>query len=959
MEEEFVAGDEFPFVQELFAEPKEPRASLTRAEKRRNSRRWTQTSDIATTTQLKKEQEGDPEILKWMEQEDPCRVKRVEGVLCRIWTPRDSPDVTYEQIVLPKRYREQVVRIAHDLPFAGHLGREKTVQRILRRFYWPTLFYDVRRYCQTCEECQLHGRSRSKAPLIPLPVVGEPFKRMAMDIVGPLPRTRKGNRFILVVSDYATRYPEAVPLRTITASRVAEALVDIFARHGIPEQILTDQGKNFTSSLLGELYKLIGTRGVKTSPYHPQTDGLVERFNRTLKAMLRKVLKGEKRDWDRMLPFVLFAYREVPQATLGFSPFELLYGREVRGPLDILREEWIQNPDTETDVLSFVTEVRDRMEAAKEIVQENARDVQTKQKTYYDQNAREMNLKAGDKVLLLLPSSSRKFVAKWQGPYVVTRRTGKVNYEIQMPDKGGRKQIFHVNLLRKFQERMTVNAVIEDGEEIEEYKWPDEQDPQFGQELPADKRRDLMQLLSRFPTVTRNTPGKTNKAVHKIQTADSTPVRQKPYRIPHAYHADVLKELSEMEKNGIIELSESEWASPLVIVSKKDGGIRLCVDYRKLNQNTKFDAYPMPRIEEMLDKIGNSRFITTLDLAKGYWQVPVDPADREKTAFTSPKGLYQFVTMPFGLSGAPATFQRMMDSILRETELFTGVYLDDIVVYSEDWESHLMHLEEIFKRLHNANLTIKMKKCVFAAADCVYLGYRIGRGGVQPDQTKIQAVMDMPRPQTKKDVRTFLGMTGYYRRFIQNYATIAAPLSDLTKRNLPENVNWTDVTEHAFQRLKQTLVSAPLMRNPDFTRIFILQTDASGVGVGAVLSQGEEEDHPIAYFSRKLLPREKAYSTVEKECLAIVLAVRHFQPYLLGKPFMVQTDHRALQWLNTFRESNSRLTRWSLALQPYTFTIQHRKGQSNANADTLSRLNPPHFVPEKEGGNVTDIRARD
>ena len=288
-----------------------------------------------------------------------------------------------------------------------------------------------------------------------------------MDIVGPLPRTRKGNRFILVLSDYATRYLEVVPLRNITASRVAKALIDIFARHGIPEGILTDQGKNFTSALLGELYRLIGTRSLRTSPYHPQTDGLVERFNRTLKAMLRKVLKGEKRNWDHMLPFVLFAYREVPQATVGFSPFELLYGRDVRGPLDVLREEWIQDPDTETDVLSFVMAVRDRMETAKEIVEENAKTAQTKQKTYYDRKTRKMNLQPGDKVLLLLPSSTKKFVAQWQGPYTVTKRTGKVNYEIQMPDKGNRKQVFHVNYLRKWQERTCeVNAVIEDGDNI-------------------------------------------------------------------------------------------------------------------------------------------------------------------------------------------------------------------------------------------------------------------------------------------------------------------------------------------------------------------------------------------------------------------------------------------------------------------------------------------------------------
>ena len=232
----------------------------------------------------------------------------------------------------------------------------------------------------------------------------------------------------------------------------------------------------------------------------------------------------------------------------------------------------------------------------------------------------------------------------------------------------------------------------------------------------------------------------------------------------------VLEELEGMERDGIIEKSESEWTSPLVVVTKKDGGIRLCVDYRKLNQVTKFDAYPMPRVEELLDEIGNAQFISTLDLAKGYWQVPVSKEDREKTVFVSPKGLYQFITMPFGLSGAPATFQRMMDSVLMGTEAFAGVYLDDIVIYCKTWQDHLAHLRVVFQRLEDAHLTVKMKKCVFGAEDFVYLGYRIGQGGVRPEESRIQAILDITQPKTKKDVRVFLGMTGYYRPFVRDYA---------------------------------------------------------------------------------------------------------------------------------------------------------------------------------------------
>ena len=291
--------------------------------------------------------------------------------------------------------------------------------------------------------------------------------------------------------------------------------------------------------------------------------------------------------------------------------------------------------------------------------------------------------------------------------------------------------------------------------------------------------------------MTSDTPGKTNKATHKIRTIGNPPIRKKPYRIPHAYREKVLDELEGMERDGIIEKLESEWASPLVVVTKKDGGIRLCVDYRKLNQVTKFDAYSMPRVEELLDEIGNAQFITTLDLAKGYWQVRVR-------------------------------------------------------------QDHLTHLINVFQRLEDAHLTVRMKTCVFRAEDGVYLRYRIGQGGVRPEESRIQAILDITQPKTKKDVRVFLGMTGKYKRFVRDYAIITEPLTELIKKNSPEDVQGDVRTELAFQKLKQMLVSTPLMQNPDFTRTFVLQTDASGTGVGAVLSQGEDGDRPVAYFSRKL-----------------------------------------------------------------------------------------------------------
>ena len=253
-----------------------------------------------------------------------------------------------------------------------------------------------------------------------------------------------------------------------------------------------------------------------------------------------------------------------------------------------------------------------------------------------------------------------------------------------------------------------------------------------------------------------------------------------------------------------------------------------------------------------------------------------------------------------------------MDKVLRGTENFTGVYLDDILIQSLTWEEHLHHLRDVLTRLQKAGLTLKLKKCLFGAVDCEYLGRR---GGVSPVESKVRAIKELCKPKTKQDIQTFLGMAGYYRRYIRDFATIAAPLTELTKKGNPDNIIWTPETESAFQTLKSTLSGSTIMKNPDPTKPFIVQTDASSVGVGAVLSQGPE-DKPIAYFSRKLLEREKRYSAVEKECLAVVLGVKAFAVYLLGKPFLLQTDHRALKWLNQFKEKNDRLTRWSYHYNP-------------------------------------------
>ena len=477
----------------------------------------------------------------------------------------------------------------------------------------------------------------------------------------------------------------------------------------------------------------------------------------------------------------------------------------------------------------------------------------------------------------------------------------------------------------------TVEEVSESDEEESISTWEAEcgVDPIVNPQLTEQQKGQLLELLTVFEAVTDGRLRRTSACQHHIHTKDGPPVRQQPYCLPHVYKEAVEKEIELMLKQGIIEPASSERALPIVIIKKKDDTIRLCVDYRRLNAMTQVDAYPMPRIDDILDQVGQARYITTLDLAKGYWQVPVAKEDRPKTVFITPRGLYQFKMMPFGLCGAPATFQRMMDQVIRRMHKFASAYLDDLIIFSTTWEDHLTHLKAVLSRLQELGLTTKPSKCQFAMTECTYLGHVVGNGVVKPEEGKLRTIEQFPQPKTKKQIQSFLGLSGYYRRFIPNYATIAVPLTNMTRKSEPEKVIWTTQCTKAFSKLKELLLSAPVMMNPDFSCPFILQTDASEVGVGAVLSQTDAEgcDHPVAYFSRKLLPREQKYATIEKECLAIKLGgVEAFQVYLLGNEFTIQTDHRALQWLTKIKDSNNRLLRWSLALQPFRFQVVHRKG---------------------------------
>ena len=415
-----------------------------------------------TPAQICNAQKGDPSLkeIKTMCDSNEVRGKasffKKNDLLYRKFS---SPNVErcriFVQLIVPQQYRKMVVKLAHESIMAGHSAIKRTIQKVLSEFFWPGIASDIKRFCQSCDICQstIPKAKIIKAPLGNMPRIDVPFRRVAMDLVGPLePRTHSKKRYILTLVDYATGYPEAVPLSSIDTESVAEALVSIFSRVGIPSEILTDMGTQFTSSVMKEVSRLLSFKQLVTSPYHPICNGLVERFNQTLKKMLKRMCAEQPRDWDKYIDPLLFAYREAPQESLGFSPFELLYGWPVRGPMQILKQLWSKEiEDTEVrNTYQYVLQLRERLESTLKIAQDSLGKMSRKYKRYYDRKAGNRKLKVSDKALILLPTKTNKLLMGWKAPYEVVEKLSPLDYRIKV---GRKVKTFHINMLKQYIER--------------------------------------------------------------------------------------------------------------------------------------------------------------------------------------------------------------------------------------------------------------------------------------------------------------------------------------------------------------------------------------------------------------------------------------------------------------------------------------------------------------------------
>ena len=419
--------------------------------------------DLVSRSQLCKEQHNDPEILPLLERAlDEKEIDQVpvcfyvkNGILMRKWRP---PDVSAEdewtvnhQIVVPRVYRPEILNLAHDTPMSGHLGINKTYHKILNHFYWPGLKSDVSQFCKSCHTCQMVGKPNQtipKAHLQPIPAFDEPFSRIIIDCVGPLPKTKSGNEYLLTIMCASTRFPEAIPLRNIKTKNIVKALVKFFTFVGLPKSVQSDQGSNFMSGIFQQVMHELGITQYKSSPYHPESQGALERFHQTLKNMIRSYCFDTEKDWDEGIHLLLFAVRESVQESLGFSPFKLVFGHSVRGPLKLLKEKFLSNDDSSLNLLQYVSDFKDRLSRACEAAQTNLKSAQRKMERWYDENAKERKFMPGDRVLALLPIPGKPLQARYYGPYTVDKQISDVNYIVNTPGRRKQKQLCHVNMLK-------------------------------------------------------------------------------------------------------------------------------------------------------------------------------------------------------------------------------------------------------------------------------------------------------------------------------------------------------------------------------------------------------------------------------------------------------------------------------------------------------------------------------
>ena len=891
------------------------------------------------------------------------------GLLYRI-APGHVASSHNKLLVVPSKYRGELIQLAHNSWLGGHFGRNKVVDRLQALYAWPRMRQDISDHIRRCETCQKVAplKTSERVPLQPVEHIQEPYADTSFDILGPaLPLTTRRNKYILLHVDNATRHVQMVPMKNMRVASVADALMTIYCAYGVPVRTRFDQSTVNTGHLMTALRDRLGIQSCPAAIHTHRASCISERHIRTAETALRKFLPSCRRDWDVKLKYLTWAMNETKSDVTGFAPSELLFGRLSRGPLHILRDWWVAGqpelPAGRTDVVTYLETLRQTLQTASEIAHCNTEQQQDRMKENYDRQSTERALSEGQEVLLLMPDSPFKMEANWTGPVRVTRLIDKFNYEVRLP--GGRKQVYHINMLRPFhrqggqtdgldggEERDVVAIVINAADDDSDdempvvYEHQDSDEPKIfniGDNLTVDQRSELLSLLGEFPEVFTEKTGRTHLIEHKITLLHNKPCRQPMYKIPHSIKDQVEEQLNTLLADGVIEESQTGgYSAPLVCVKKRNGQIRLCCNYSRLNEATAPDDYPMPDCAAILNRAAGKRWISTIDLRNFYFQIPLCAESQPLTAFDTEFGRFHFKMAPMGLRHSGKSAQRLVDTILRSASRYAAAMQDDIAIFSNDWKTHLSHIRDILTRIRNAGLTANTAKCQWVRERLQLLGHELFNGTVAPSDEKIRAIKDIQSISTKRQLHAWLGLCNYYRDHVKAFSQYSAVLTELLKKNVPEDLTdrWQGHHQSAFMELREALISKPIVRPPNPDRQYLLQTDACTRSISFILSQLDEDgnEYVVCYGSRKLKDRETRYSTIELECLALVTGAVKYEQYIYGKHVIVHCDHQPLSFLSQMSNSNSRLMRWSLILQRFDLEVVYRKAALHGNADAASRL---------------------
>ena len=917
-----------------------------------------------------------------------------DEVLYRLYNNRLGD--TIEQLLVPDALRDKVVLFGHETTLSGHMGIGATYRKLCTNFYFPGMFQACKRLVASCLLCQ-QGANKSvggKAPMGALPVISsEPFDTVYIDLVGKIiPASSEGHSYILTILDAATHYLLAVPMKKIDTESIAEVLTSQFDMFGYSRKIVSDNASCFTSDLMKQIYRKLGIQMSNIPVYFPQGN-LVERQHMTLISILRKLTENHQKDWHRYLQPLLFAMRNTPGPS-GFSPFELLFGRSGRTHLTFLKELWTgQNKEPETKVTyQYVLDLQNRIKETCDFAQKELAKVRLRNQRYFNKNAKLRKFKVNDKVWVINTKDVGKFDFNWIGPATVVEKLSHVRYRLQFPD--GQVREYHINMIKAYIERepassqtttqhdeannqniqndlnlvgnenqnecaamMSVIEIDEDENDAQECvhsikleenmcelplpntvqkeTW---RDVMVNPELPEKEQKLIWSLVKDYADIFSDVPTETNLLTYQLRVNSDEIVRLKPYKIPFSLVSKVDEELDKLLKMGWIEQTTSEYASPLVVVKKKNGELRICVSYKDINRISVLDPMPTKDMEDILVKLGKSKFISTFDCSKGFYAIPLSEDSKKYTGFVHQNSHYQFTRLCFGLAVAPSAYNRMMKELLRGATNMDN-FVDDIICYDSSMKNHMDTLKDLFRRCRDANIKLRPTKVKLGFLQLEYLGMTVGNGQLQPTDESIQKILQANRPTTKKGVRSLVGMINWLRRFFPNVSQLIKPFNELLTKDKANTVVWTDVHQRAWEDIKSRLTSKPVLSLYDPEKEHAIFCDANQDTIAGVLKQLEDdgEYHPVIYISRKLSSAELRYDIQNKEMLSIVWTVSTLYRYLYNRFFTIFTDSCALSVLNNRLSNNSRVARWQLYLAQFQYRVHVLEGRHNCLADFLTR----------------------